>query len=118
MSKFKVGDKVVYSGDGKIEWDERGVVVKCLPNEEFMIRFDSDPEYPNFVTGDQLSPMPPSPLVLTDEQSCLGLLAQAWNKFLDLEELHPAHKNEFMMAIHAAQNIILARPHYRDSEWE
>ncbi len=38
-----------------------------------------------------------------------GLLADAWNAQCNLPEIHPADKEEFCLAIHAAQNIILAR---------
>jgi hypothetical protein len=44
------------------------------------------------------------------ELSCLAELSDAWNDFLLLEELHSDDLQEFRMAIHAAQNIILARP--------
>ncbi len=44
-----------------------------------------------------------------DELKALDLLAQAWNVYEALPVLHHADKGEFLRAIHAAQNIILAR---------
>lgn len=44
------------------------------------------------------------------EKAVLHLLGQAWNELLMLPEIHPADRDEFLRAIHAAQNIILARP--------
>lgn len=44
------------------------------------------------------------------EQRCLDSLGESANMFSYLPEVHPADKAEFTQAIHAAQNIILARP--------
>ncbi len=48
---------------------------------------------------------------LTDaEQHVLDLLADAWAGALALPPVHPADNPELVHHIHAAQNIILARP--------
>ena len=47
------------------------------------------------------------------EFQCLIELASAWECYLQLPELHPDDFNEFRLTIHAAQNIILARPMLR-----
>jgi len=52
-----------------------------------------------------------------EERRVLDYLAQAWNNFLILDEVHPCDRQEFMQAIHAAENIVFARPaivHERD----
>lgn len=43
------------------------------------------------------------------ENAVLDKLGEAWNEFVKLEVLHHADREEFMRAIHAAQNIVLAR---------
>ncbi len=48
---------------------------------------------------------------LTDaEQHVLDLLAEAWQGALELPGGHPADSPEMVHHLHAAQNIILARP--------
>jgi hypothetical protein len=54
-----------------------------------------------------------SELLTDQENECLLILADAWNKFCALPPLHPVDNHEFMHAIHAAQNIVLARPYLR-----
>lgn len=44
------------------------------------------------------------------ESTVLDMLADVWDEYLRLPELHPQDKVEFMQAIHAAQNIVMARP--------
>lgn len=44
------------------------------------------------------------------EREVIDLLAQAWNRHQELEEIHGSDSPEFAAAIHAAQNIVLARP--------
>lgn len=53
------------------------------------------------------------------ERIALDLLSRAWNAFCALPTLHDADAREFCQAIHAAQNIILARPAMRllGNEW-
>lgn len=46
---------------------------------------------------------------------CLGL---AWNEYLKLTELHSADAKEMCLAIHAAQNIVMARPVQRQFNLE
>lgn len=53
-------------------------------------------------------------LLTYDEQVVIDRLADAWNKFLTLPEVHSADKTEFMAHIHAAQNIIMSRPVIRE----
>lgn len=47
------------------------------------------------------------------EQEVMTALASAWNRFLKLPVLHESDNEEFMRAVHAAENIILARPALR-----
>lgn len=52
-----------------------------------------------------------SSALLTDaEERLLQFLGEAWNQFAQLPELHPCDRQEFVAAIHAAQNIVMARP--------
>ncbi len=46
----------------------------------------------------------------TDELIVMNLLGQAMIKFSQLKQAHIADDPEFGQAIHAAQNIVLARP--------
>lgn len=57
-----------------------------------------------------------STLLTAEEKAVLDILADAWNKFFYLPELHPTDKHEFMHGIHACQNIILARPAEREQK--
>jgi hypothetical protein len=50
------------------------------------------------------------------EQRVVAVLGQAWNMFLELPDLHPSDRQEFMQAIHQAQNIVLARVGLRSSD--
>lgn len=54
-------------------------------------------------------------LLTDDEQKALDTLADAWNLFVALPILYGQDRQEFMLAIHAAQNIILARPVLRET---
>lgn len=49
-----------------------------------------------------------------DEKEVLRLLGLAWNKFLELPAYHYMDNHEFCHAIHAAQNIVLARAGMRE----
>ena len=44
-----------------------------------------------------------------DEAAVLVALGEVWNAFCLLPVQHPADAEEFMRAIHAAQNIVAAR---------
>ncbi len=44
-----------------------------------------------------------------DEMEVLESLAKAYNAFTKLTVMHPSDLPEFVHAIHAAQNIVLAR---------
>lgn len=44
-----------------------------------------------------------------EENTILNLLGKAFTEFKKLEEFHPADLEEFVIGIHACQNIILAR---------
>ncbi len=46
---------------------------------------------------------------MTKEQEILDLLAEAYNKFIELNQRHNWDVHEFVHAIHQAQNIVLAR---------
>lgn len=51
--------------------------------------------------------------ILTDaEQRLAALLGECFNLFKQLPVYHPSDMDEFVRAIHAAQNIVLARPGY------
>ncbi len=56
-----------------------------------------------------------NPLLSTAEDAVLNTLADAWNQFCALEVLHPSDAGEFVLHLHALQNIILARPAYSAS---
>lgn len=43
------------------------------------------------------------------EREVVEALGEAWNKFLELDEIHPMDKGEFASAVHRAQNIVMAR---------
>lgn len=49
-------------------------------------------------------------LLSDDEIQITQKLGEIWGLFLELPQLHPDDEDEFRFAIHAAQNIILARP--------
>jgi hypothetical protein len=49
-------------------------------------------------------------LLTEDERKVLGALAEAWRLFLALPALHKWDQVEFMLAIHQAQYVVLARP--------
>lgn len=46
---------------------------------------------------------------LEGEAEIANLLGQAYSKFRELPVLHSADEGDFVRAIHAAQNIVLAR---------
>jgi hypothetical protein len=48
------------------------------------------------------------------EREVIDLLAEAWNAYLELPVEHPTHRQEFMFAIHQAQQLVLSRPTSRD----
>ena len=48
-------------------------------------------------------------LFTQEEERLVGLLGEAWEMFLELPVIHGSDKEEFMRAIHAAQNIVLSR---------
>lgn len=50
------------------------------------------------------------PLLTEGERQVVNALADAWNAFLELKPVHPDDQVEFRQAIHAAQNIVMARP--------
>jgi hypothetical protein len=55
---------------------------------------------------------------LTDgEEKVVNLLAAAWQEFENLPPQHPCDRSDFIHAIHAAQNIVLARPTQRAQGW-
>ena len=56
--------------------------------------------------------------LISQETVVLNALADAWNQFLKLEELHEWDRTEFMHAIHAAQHIVMARPGFWDTSKE
>jgi hypothetical protein len=53
-------------------------------------------------------------IITKDEHKVMCHLVETWNAFLELPEMHPSHRQEFMQAIHAAQRIVLARPALRE----
>lgn len=57
--------------------------------------------------------------MITDkEREVVNLLVEAWNKFFELPVMHTSDRDEFMRAIHAAQNIVLSRPTIRELDNE
>lgn len=48
------------------------------------------------------------------EKDILELLAEAFDKFIQLPVQHPMHQQEFMMKIHDLQRLILCRPTSRN----
>ena len=44
------------------------------------------------------------------ESTIVDILAEAWNQFIELSEIHPAHKEEFFRHLHEAQRIVMCRP--------
>jgi hypothetical protein len=48
-------------------------------------------------------------LVDEKEMKVVDLLAESYNAFTELPVLHPNDHVEFVQAIHAAQNIVMAR---------
>lgn len=58
-----------------------------------------------------------SGFLITDvELRVLELLGAAAKAFWLLPDEHPSDSAEFVAAVHAAQNIVLARPGYRQSK--
>lgn len=52
-----------------------------------------------------------SQAILTgSEREVLDLSAALWNAYLELPVEHPCDRQEFCTALHALQNMILARP--------
>lgn len=47
------------------------------------------------------------------ERAVVALLGQAWSAYLELPAIHPNDQQEFMQAIHAAENVVCARPAVR-----
>jgi hypothetical protein len=54
-----------------------------------------------------------SPLT-PNEEEIMNHLVDAWNKFIDLQEMHPDEINDFKDAIHKAQRILSMRTLRRD----
>jgi hypothetical protein len=55
-------------------------------------------------------------LLTKEEQGVINLLATAYNAFVELPKLHDWHQQEFMMAIHDAQHLVMIRPEIRARE--
>lgn len=53
-------------------------------------------------------------ILTPDEDEVINLLASAWNKYVQLKMLHPSDQEDFMRAIHSAQNIVMSRPVARE----
>lgn len=47
------------------------------------------------------------------ENQLVESLGNCWNQFLQLPELHPCDNQEFMVHIHALQNMVFARDGFR-----
>ena len=47
------------------------------------------------------------------ETAVVNHLMEAYNDFVKLPVLHPQHQMEFMLAVHQAQRLVLARPAIR-----
>lgn len=48
------------------------------------------------------------------ELSIIDDCATVWNKFIELEELHPDDKKDVKDAIHTIERIVMKRSAYRD----
>lgn len=48
-----------------------------------------------------------------DEKVVMNLLVDAWNAFVQLEEVHPSHRSEFATHLHDLQRIIISREYSR-----
>ena len=46
---------------------------------------------------------------MTKEEEVLKLLAEAWNKFLELDTQHPMEQTDFCNGIHQCQQLIALR---------
>jgi hypothetical protein len=55
-----------------------------------------------------------SKLLTDEEQEVIKLLGTCFDKFIELEVLHPHHVDEFVLAIHSAQRIVMCRPVRRE----
>lgn len=90
----------------------QGILAKCAELYERR-RFDADIErlWRAELTGVLCRIMAHRELFeLTDaENRVLKLTADVWNAYTRLPVQHPHDADEFMRAIHAAQNIVLAR---------
>lgn len=64
----------------------------------------------NWKFGDADDAEQPAMSLSEAERACMTYLVQAWNAFVVCPVLHPDDQAEFRAAIHAAQNIVLARP--------
>lgn len=53
-------------------------------------------------------------MITPAEREVLDVLGEAADKFAALEPEHGSDMEEFVLAIHAAQNIVLSRPGLRD----
>ena len=52
---------------------------------------------------------------ITDkEKEVLDFFFLFWNRFEELEQLHPDDQMEFKFYLHALQNIVLSRSAYRE----
>lgn len=68
------------------------------------------------VTGVDATEPEPWSHITNDELNVLAYLGDAFSAFQKLPVLHPSDMHEFIHAIHAAQNIILARVGYRQQK--
>ena len=53
-------------------------------------------------------------LLSEDENECMNLSAEFFNKFKSLPVIHPSDLDEFIHHLHVLQNIILSRAAYRN----
>jgi len=52
-----------------------------------------------------------------DENVVLVLLKQSYDAYIHLPEQHPMHQQEFSMAIHQCQRLVMSRPTARVEGW-
>lgn len=55
-------------------------------------------------------------LLTREEKQVVETLAEDWDAFIALPELHSVDQHEFMRAIHSAQNIVLSRSYLREKQ--
>lgn len=56
-------------------------------------------------------------MLTSEERVIIDLLAQCWNKFIELSVQHPSHNQDFAQYIHQAQQLVMSRSVSREEGW-